>query len=117
MNTSMTSQAAYLIRARDADDVFFHLDPPYFQAIMGHYGGYTVNDFENPLKMLNALKEIYIKSYPSQILSYMYRTMLGIVQKLQVPSALHLQKFSSQCKNRDADNKLSNQLMVIAQLF
>ena len=44
--------------------------PSYFQADMGHYGGYTVDDFERLLQLLTTLKgKFMLSSYPSDILS------------------------------------------------
>jgi DNA adenine methylase len=40
-----------------------------FQSVL-HYGGYTLDDFENLLKLLSTLKgKFMLSSYPSEILS------------------------------------------------
>ena len=54
----------------DTPDTFHYIDPPYFNSNMGHYGGYTENDFDNLLKILSELKgKFMLSSYPSDILS------------------------------------------------
>jgi DNA adenine methylase len=59
-----------VIKKADREDAFHYVDPPYYQADMGHYGGYTLADFKNLLKLLSTLKGKFIlSSYPSEILS------------------------------------------------
>jgi DNA adenine methylase len=62
-------EALDVIKKADHEDAFHYIDPPYFQADMGHYGGYTLNDFENLLKTLSEIKgKFMLSSYPSEIL-------------------------------------------------
>jgi len=64
------ADAIRIINSRDAVDSFFYLDPPYFQANMGHYDGYTIEDFELLLKRLSELNGKFIlSSYRSKVLS------------------------------------------------
>lgn len=62
--------AVRLIRLRDSENTFFYCDPPYFNANMGHYSGYTEDNYKN---LLTALAEIngrfLLSSYPSLLLS------------------------------------------------
>jgi DNA adenine methylase len=59
-----------VIKKADHEDAFHYVDPPYFQADMGHYGGYTVDDFESLLRLLTRLKgKFMLSSYPSGVLS------------------------------------------------
>ena len=61
--------ALYLLRQRDRETTFFYLDPPYFNSDMGHYGGYTKNDFERLLQHCAKLKgKFLLSSYPSDLL-------------------------------------------------
>lgn len=63
------ADALYIIGSRDAVDTFFYCDPPYFNSNLGHYNGYSEQDFENLLKMLGKIKGKFIlSSYPSEIL-------------------------------------------------
>jgi DNA adenine methylase len=63
------TDALRIIRSRDAEDAFFYCDPPYYNADMGHYDGYTLDDFENLLKTLAGIKgKFLLSSYPSPIL-------------------------------------------------
>jgi DNA adenine methylase len=58
-----------VIRKTDRENAFHYVDPPYYQADMGHYGGYTSGDFEELLKILTTLKgKFMLSSYPSDIL-------------------------------------------------
>ncbi|MEY4902830.1 MAG: Modification methylase DpnIIA [Bacteroidota bacterium] len=41
--------ALKVIKSRDRVDSFFYIDPPYYNADMAHYGGYTARDFEDLL--------------------------------------------------------------------
>jgi DNA adenine methylase len=61
--------ALKVIKLWDNKDAFFYCDPPYFNSNMGHYKGYTEQDFENLLKVLADLKgKFLLSSYPSDIL-------------------------------------------------
>lgn len=59
-----------VIRKADHEEAFHYIDPPYFNADMSHYGGYTIEDFENLLQILTVIKgKFMLSSYPSDILS------------------------------------------------
>ena len=63
-------EALDVIRKVDHEDTFHYIDPPYFQADMGHYGGYTLLDFEALLNLLATIKgKFMLSSYPSEMLS------------------------------------------------
>lgn len=63
------ADALYIINSRDTNQTFFYIDPPYFNSNMGHYDGYTIEDFEALLKMLSKIKgKFLLSSYPSEIL-------------------------------------------------
>ena len=63
------ADAIYIIQHRDAAETFFYCDPPYFNADMGHYDGYTIEDFELLLKTLSGIKgKFLLSSYPSTVL-------------------------------------------------
>lgn len=69
------ADALRIIRSRDTVDSLFYLDPPYYNSDMGHYDGYTVEDFEGLLKCLATIDgKFLLSSYPSQILDE-YRKM------------------------------------------
>lgn len=64
------ADALYIIKSRDCADAFFYIDPPYYNSLMGHYDGYTVEDFEMLLKLLSGIKgKFLLSSYPSNILN------------------------------------------------
>jgi DNA adenine methylase len=54
--------AVKLIQNLDYEDAFFYVDPPYYNADMGHYDGYTVEDFETLLKTLEQIKGKFMLS-------------------------------------------------------
>ena len=59
-----------VIRKTDHEDAFHYIDPPYSNADMGHYSGYTIDDFESLLQLLSTIKgKFMLSSYPSEILS------------------------------------------------
>lgn len=63
------TDALRIIRARDYDEAFHYCDPPYYNSDCGHYDGYTIDDFENLLKLLSEVKGRFLmSSYPSEIL-------------------------------------------------
>lgn len=64
------ADALYIINSRDCKEAFFYVDPPYYNSDMGHYDGYSKDDFENLLKTLSQIKgKFLLSSYPSEILS------------------------------------------------
>ncbi len=63
------ADALRIIRSRDTKQSFFYCDPPYFQADMGHYDGYTKEDFGMLLETLSGIEgKFLLSSYPSDLL-------------------------------------------------
>lgn len=61
--------ALAVIRRYDAPHALFYVDPPYFNACMGHYGGYTRADFTALLEVLSGIQgKFLLSSYPSDVL-------------------------------------------------
>jgi DNA adenine methylase len=50
--TIFTRDALRVIKNADSEDTFHFIDPPYYNADMGHYGGYTLEDFKKLLELL-----------------------------------------------------------------
>lgn len=75
------ADALYIVHSRDHKDAFFYVDPPYYNANMGHYDGYSLDDFEALLKLLSGIQgKFLLSSYPSAILNdyikrYNWQTM------------------------------------------
>ncbi len=69
-NVELESRDAIkLITGTDYKDAFFYCDPPYYNSNMGHYNGYTIEDFELLLQTLGSIKgKFMLSSYPSKIL-------------------------------------------------
>lgn len=64
------ADALYIIQSRDTKDSLFYCDPPYYNSDMGHYDGYSEQDFENLLKLLSSIKGRFVlSSYPSKLLT------------------------------------------------
>ncbi|OPY43167.1 MAG: DNA adenine methylase [Methanoregulaceae archaeon PtaU1.Bin222] len=71
------ADALRIIRSRDSARSFFYCDPPYYQADMGHYDGYTKEDFEMLLQTLAGIEgKFLLSSYPSDLLE-IYREKHG----------------------------------------
>lgn len=61
--------AIKVIRTTDFKEAFFYCDPPYYNADMGHYDGYTIKDFEMLLQSLSKIEgKFLLSSYPSDLL-------------------------------------------------
>ena len=54
--------ALRIIQSRDAPDAFFYLDPPYVGADQGHYDGYTQEDFDALLGLLESIQGKFLLS-------------------------------------------------------
>lgn len=54
--------ALEIIKKRDGAETFFYCDPPYYNTNMGHYGGYTRDNFVHLLEALSALRGKFILS-------------------------------------------------------
>lgn len=64
-----SNNACTVIKSRDAVDAFHYVDPPYFNSNMGHYGGYTKEDYRRLLETLSQVQgKFLLSSYPSDIL-------------------------------------------------
>jgi DNA adenine methylase len=75
------ADALYIIGSRDGKDSLFYCDPPYFNSDMGHYDGYSREDFEALLKKLSGIQGKFIlSSYPSDLLEQ-YVQQFGWYQK------------------------------------
>lgn len=64
------NDALKVILRCDSKDTFFYCDPPYIGSDMGHYKGYTEEEYEALLKSLSKIKgKFLLSSYPSEILT------------------------------------------------
>jgi len=65
-----SNDALKVIDRCDDKDTFFYIDPPYFNSDMGHYGGYTEEQYIQLLDLLQKLKgKFLLSSYPSPVLN------------------------------------------------
>ncbi len=62
--------AIQVIEERDTPDTFFYLDPPYPGTNQGHYSGYTFDDLQKLLLVLQNIKgKFALSNYPSELIS------------------------------------------------
>jgi DNA adenine methylase len=62
--------AISVIKSTDTPTTFHYVDPPYYNADMGHYGGYTEQNFENLLIVLTKIEgKFMLSSYQSELLN------------------------------------------------
>lgn len=58
-----------VIKSRDTSVAFHYVDPPYFNSDMGHYRGYSENDFIDLLDVLSNIEGKFLLScYPSTVI-------------------------------------------------
>lgn len=63
------ADARYVIRSRDWEEAFFYVDPPYIGTCMGHYDGYSEDDYDALLRTLGNIKgKFLLSSFPTDIL-------------------------------------------------
>jgi DNA adenine methylase len=78
------TDALRIIESRDNKDAFFYCDPPYYNSDCGHYNGYSIQDYENLLKMLSKVKgKFMLSSYPSEVLSKYVKAKGGYQVQIQ----------------------------------
>lgn len=67
----LNRDACEVVEMYDYADALIYCDPPYYNAEMGHYDGYTEEDFKKLLDTLSKLKKakFILSSYPSEILN------------------------------------------------
>lgn len=64
------ADALRIIRSRDTPETFVYADPPYVGTDQGHYDGYTDEDFEALLEVLDSMEgKFLLSSYPSEQLA------------------------------------------------
>jgi DNA adenine methylase len=54
--------ALRIIRSRDMEEAFFYLDPPYVGTDQGHYDGYSQEDFDRLLGLLESMQGKFLLS-------------------------------------------------------
>lgn len=72
----------------DTPDTFHFIDPPYYQANMGHYDGYTEKDFEQLLKTCqNLVGKFMLTTFPSAILEKYRKRNKWYQFQIKMPSS------------------------------
>jgi DNA adenine methylase len=68
--TILCRDALNVIKGTDSMDTFHYIDPPYFNSDMGHYKGYSIEDYNRLLDLLSTIKgKFLLSSYPSEVLT------------------------------------------------
>jgi DNA adenine methylase len=63
------ADALRVIKTYDCADAFHYIDPPYIDTHMGHYGGYSKDDYKALLDTLSTLKGKFLLSgFPNEML-------------------------------------------------
>lgn len=63
------NDALKVIKSRDSVDTFHYIDPPYIGSNMGHYSGYSDEDFTKLLMLLTEIEgKFLLSNYRSEIL-------------------------------------------------
>lgn len=79
-----SNDALKVIDRCDTKDTFFYVDPPYFNSDMGHYKGYTEQDYQKLLDKLSKIKGTFLlSSYPSEILKRYIKKNKWQVQSIE----------------------------------
>jgi len=86
--------AIKIIKLWDNKDSFFYCDPPYYNSDMGHYKGYTEQDFETLLQTLSEIKgKFLLSSYPSELLEKYIKKYKWFSKKIEgIPVSVSLGK-------------------------
>jgi site-specific DNA-adenine methylase len=100
------NDAIQVIKSRDCEDAFFYIDPPYFNADMGHYAGYTKKDFTALLDYLSQIKgKFLLSSYPSDVLTeYVQKNNWQVYEKSSKIAVTHLtNRIKTECLTANYD--------------
>lgn len=70
-NTAIfNDDALYVLKRSDRPEAFHYIDPPYIDTNLGHYKGYSLDDYRNLLEALGEIKgKFLLSSFPSDILA------------------------------------------------
>lgn len=95
------ADALYIIKSRDTEKSYFYCDPPYFNSNMGHYDGYSEQDFENLLSLLAKIKgKFLLSAYPSNVLAKFVKLYnwneMAIAQPIAVNAKNRKQKLKTE---------------------
>lgn len=78
------NNAIKVIQRCDSKDTFIYCDPPYIGSDMGHYKGYTEEDYKQLLDVLVKVKgKFLLSSYPSSILSQYIKKHKWKIKKVE----------------------------------
>jgi DNA adenine methylase len=90
------NDALKVITSRDTKASFFYCDPPYYNSDMGHYKGYTKDDFEKLLQTLSKIKgKFLLSSYPSDIIANYSKKNKWYTQKIDTAMSISSARFET----------------------
>lgn len=99
--------ALRVIKSRDTDDTFFYIDPPYVGADQGHYDGYTQEDFDELLNMLDKIKGRFLLS------SYRNLSLKEHIER----KGWHTEEISMYCSMTNRSNYVHRKVEVLTANF
>lgn len=99
--------ALRVIRSRDTADTFFYIDPPYVGADQGHYDGYTQEDFDALLDLLDGIKGKFLLSS--------YRN--ASLKKHIARNGWHTAEISMNCSMTSNSNHVHGKIEVLTANF
>lgn len=99
--------ALRIIRSRDTDSTFFYIDPPYVGAYQGHYDGYTQEDFDLLLSLLENIKGKFLLS------SYRNANLKEYIAR----NGWHTAELSMHCPMTSRSNKVHGKVEVLTANF
>lgn len=83
-----TNNAVKVIRLYDTPDTFHYIDPPYIHTDMGHYKGYSINEYQELLETLTTIKGKFLLSgFPNDILEQYIKTQGWYLQSYNKPKS------------------------------
>jgi DNA adenine methylase len=109
------NDANIILRSRNVSKAFHYIDPPYFNADMGHYSGFTENDTIDLFTTCESLTgRFLLSSYGSEILDH-YVVKNGwfkkeIHQRLKAPKISNRNKIEVLVSNYSTTDNLTTKL-------
>lgn len=109
--------AIKVLKSRNVSNAFHYIDPPYFNADMGHYGGYTENNLIDLLQTCETLTGRFLLSnYNSEVLDC-YITKNGwykkeVTHRLKAPRKSGVAKVEVLVSNYSTTCLIENKLFL-----
>lgn len=118
-NVQISSRDALcVIQDRDTPDTFFYLDPPYPETNQGHYSGYTFDDLERLLSVLEHIQgKFALSNYPAEILQKYAKKNFWSIHSLTLKKDSKLAAESSSVKTEILITNYKRSIPYQAEIF